>query len=234
MDALSPRCKQCGALLPAKRKLKDFCNYACRGQFRALEATGHRTGLKCSKNTKKNKALQTLKRQSVRGFSFARINSGTYRMDRPGKLGAGWLMEVSWFGGARQPWVARVGNRASEPLPLDEAKRAAVAMLRERVKAEPRDWIAELNKIAAAEVDRATLMQKRKQWPRDLVGGSRAGSMPIDHKLRDAILNAELVSVPSNAEPLSGNSFPLEFYDDDYPKLPECIRRKRAKGGGVA
>jgi hypothetical protein len=50
-----------------------------------------------------------------------------------------------------------VGNRASEPLPLDEVKRAAVAILRKRRETEPRDWIAELNKIAAAEFDRVAL-----------------------------------------------------------------------------
>ena len=83
-------------------------------------------------------------------------------------------MEVGWPGGARQRWIARVGNRASEPLTFAEAKRAAVAMLRELEGVEPRDWIAELNKIAAAEVDRVAMMKERKQWPRDLVGGARA------------------------------------------------------------
>ena len=68
-------------------------------------------------------------------------------------------MEVGWPGGARQRWIARVGNRASEPLTLDEAKRAAVAMLRERKETEPRDWIAELNKIAAAEIDRVAMQR---------------------------------------------------------------------------
>ena len=95
-------------------------------------------------------------------------------------------------------------------------------------RVEPRDWIAELNKIAAAEVHRAWMMQGRKQWPRDLVGGeSRPGSMQIDGKLRDAILDAELLAMPSHAEPLSGDGFRLEFYDDGYPKLPECLRRRR-------
>ncbi len=73
-----------------------------------------------------------------------------------------------------------MGNWASEPLPLKEAKRAAVAMLRERGKVEPRDWIADLNKIAATEIDRVALAKKRKQWPRDLVGGgSHPGSMQV-------------------------------------------------------
>ena len=71
-----------------------------------------------------------------------------------------------------------MGNWASEPLPLKEAKRAAVALLRERGKVEPRDWIADLNKIAATEIDRVALAKKRKQWPCDLVGGeSRPDSM---------------------------------------------------------
>jgi hypothetical protein len=66
------------------------------------------------------------------------------------------------------------------------SKRAALSTLHERNQAEPRDWIAELNKIAAAEVNRVALAKERKRWPCDLVGASRHGSMPIDHKLRDA------------------------------------------------
>ena len=197
-------------------------------RVRALQATSGPSGLVCAKNTKKNKALLSLRRQSVGRFSFARINPGTYRLDRPGKLSAGWLMEVGRPGGARQRWIARVGNRASEPLPLDEAKRAAVAMLRERTETEPHDWIAELDKIAAAEVHRAWMMQERKQWPRNLVGAeSRPGSMQIDAKLRDAILHAELLAMPSHHQPVSGEGFRLEFYDDGHPKLPECLQRKQ-------
>ena len=28
--------------------------------------------------------------------------------------------------------------------------------------------------------------------------------------------------------PLQGDDYPLEFYDDGYPKLPDCLRRKSA------
>ena len=218
----------CGNPLLPGRKLEDFCTYACRGQFRALQATSGPSGLIGPKNTKQNKALQSLKRQSVGRFSFTRINSCTYRLDLPGKFGAGWLMEVGWPGRARQRWIARVCNRATKPLALDDAKRAAVAMLRERRETEPRDWIEELNKIAATEVHRTWLMQGRKQWPRDLVGGkSRPDSMQIDGKLRDPILNAELVAMPSPAESPRGDGFRLEFHEDGYPKLPECLRRKQ-------
>ena len=227
MDARVCARPGCGNPLLPGRNLEDFCTYACRGPFRALQATSGPSGLMGAKNTRQNKELQSLKRHSVGRFSFARINPGTYRLDRPGKLDAGCLMEVGWPGGARQRWIARVGNRASEPLLLDEAKRAAVAMLRERNETEPRDWIAELNKIAAAEFDRVALLKERKQWPRNLVGAqSCPDSMRLDRKLRDAILDAELVAMPSHAEPLSGDGVQLEFYDDGYPKLPDWLRRK--------
>ena len=221
-------CILAGCGKPA-HKLKDFCCYAHRGAWKALRATEGRTGLSGSKNTLQNRALQTLKRQSVGQLTFRKINSCTYRVSARGEK-QGWLKEVAWAGGARQRWVAHLGNRASEPLRLEDSKRAAVALLRERGKTEPRNWIAELNKIAAAEFDRVALAQERKQWPHELLGAElRAGSMQIDRKLRDAILNAELVAMPSRAEP-SGDDFQLEFYDDGFPKLPECLRRKARHG----
>jgi hypothetical protein len=181
MDALVGRCEHCGSPLPARRKLKDYCSYACRGRLKALRATEMPSGLKGSKNTKQNKVLQSLKRQSRAGFSFARINSCTYRLDRQDKSSAGCLMEAS-PSGARQKWIVRVGNQASEPLTLAKAKRTAAAILRERGKGEPRDWIAELNKIAGAEVERAALAEDRKKWPTDILGGARQGS--IDSQTR--------------------------------------------------
>ena len=228
MDAWVCARPGCGNPLLPGRKLEDVCSYACRGQMKA-EAIQGQTGLRGSRNIKQNKALQSLKRRSVGVPTFAKINSCTYRLDRPGTLGAGSLIEVGWPGRSRQRWIARVDNRASVPLALNEAKRAAIAMLRERKETEPRDWIAELNEIAAAEVHRAWMMQGRKQWPHNLLGAeSRLGSMQIDRKLRDAILSAEVVAMPSRAEPLSGDAFPLEFYDDGYPRLPACLRRKQA------
>ena len=79
MDARVCARPGCGNPLLPGRRLKRFCSYACRGQFKALEATGHRTGLKCSRNTKRNKALQSLKRRSVGAVTFTKINSITYR-----------------------------------------------------------------------------------------------------------------------------------------------------------
>ena len=131
MDARVCARPGCGNPLLPGRKLEDFCSYACRGQMK-VEAIQGQTGLSGSKNIKQNKALQSLKRRSVGVPTFAKINSCTYRVDSPKNNGAGWLMEVAPPGGARERWIARVGNWASEPLPLKEAKRAAVAMLRER------------------------------------------------------------------------------------------------------
>src|SRR5262245_6956651 len=119
-----------------------------------VEAIRGHTGLKGSKNTKQNKALQTLKRQSVAGFSLAWINVCTYRLDRPSELGVGWLMEVAHRASEHELWVARIGQRASQTLTLADAKQAAAAILRERGrKAQHRDWIPDLNKILAAEID---------------------------------------------------------------------------------
>jgi hypothetical protein len=186
-------CRGCGCALPTTRPLKHFCKYACRGLLRVREATNHRTGLIGSKNTKQRKALQDVKRQSLSGYSFSKTNSCSIRLDRPNKRGAGWLMELAWPGGSRQRWAARIGDRASEPLPLEEAKRAAVSMLRERGKADPRDFIAELDQIAANEVDRAVLQRERRKWPLNIMGGG-AGARPcmtIEPGLREIILEVE-------------------------------------------
>jgi hypothetical protein len=202
-----------------------------------VEAIKGQTALRCSKNTKRNKALQSLKRRSVGGVTFTKINSITHRVDSPKKQGAGWLAEVAWPGSKHQRWVARIGHSASQPLTLDEAKRAAVAMLGERGPAEDRDWIADLNKIATSAVDRVALARERKRWPFDLVGAThtRSRRVEISAELCKAVLDAELgCAVKDLDEPLGGDGFQLEFSDDAYPKLPECLRRKGAKEGRSA
>jgi hypothetical protein len=198
-------CRGCGAPLPDRRPLKQFCKYACRGRSRIAEATNYRTGLIGSKNTKQRKALRAEKRASVAGYAFAKVNSCPVRLDRPNKRGAGWLMEVGWPGDARIRWVARVGNRASEPLPLDEAKRAAVAMLRERGKGDPQDFIARLNQIAASGVDRAAPMPTLTE-----------------------VMAVERANFPPLTKPPALQSAPdieIETYADGYPRLPDGLRR---------
>jgi hypothetical protein len=154
-------CLNCGAELPARRQLKTFCNYACREQFQAAKAIGVPSGLRGSKNTKQLKALRSLKRRSIAGFAFTRINEVTYRVDTRAKLSAGWIMDTGWPGNLGGRWVARVGKRTSWPLPLDEAKRAAIAMLKDPNEGHPSGGIAELNQLAV----RAVELAKKADFP---------------------------------------------------------------------
>jgi hypothetical protein len=79
----------CGKELQKQRKLKDFCSYSHRGKHvvNALDGAEYQSGLSGSKNTKRNKALRALQKQSRGDFTFHRINSVTYRTDRPCKRG---------------------------------------------------------------------------------------------------------------------------------------------------
>jgi predicted DNA-binding transcriptional regulator AlpA len=88
----------CARPLKEPRKLKDFCDYSCRGQHsvKGLDGAKYQTGLSGSKNTRKTKALRSLRKQSAGHFTFSKINSVTFRIDRQGKNGVGWLMEVAW------------------------------------------------------------------------------------------------------------------------------------------
>ena len=71
--------------------------------------------------------------------TFERINSVTIRIDTAHKKAVGWLMEVAWPAeGSGQRWVARVGNHASEPLLLDEAKKVAKEFLNKPEAQPPR------------------------------------------------------------------------------------------------
>ena len=53
--------------------------------------------------------------------------------------------------------------------------------------------------------------------------------MTIERRLRQAILNTERVlkDEESTAQPVNGDDFQLEYYSDGYPKLPECLDRRR-------
>ena len=110
----------------------------------------------------------------------------------------------------------------SEPLPLDAAKQAAVVFLREKEKpsAKP-NHIDELNQIAANEVDRAVIQRERRRWPIDLMNGGCRGFV----KEREAIIEAELAMPSENGPALEGDDYPLNYYADGYPMLPDCLTR---------
>jgi hypothetical protein len=73
-------------------------------------------------------------------------------------------MDVAWPAGVAGNWVARVGNQASEPMPLEEAKRAVVEMLKHRRKAEPFDSIARLHQLSTNAVEMKAI--DRADFPR--------------------------------------------------------------------
>ena len=114
--------------------------------------------------------MQTLKSGSVAGFAFSAINSITYRLDSRNKEAAGWLMKV---GGK---WVACVGKRRSEPMALDDAKRAAVSML--SIKGKPST--VDSNQLAAEAIDRAALEADRKREFRTMADESARRSQAAE------------------------------------------------------
>ena len=89
-----------------------------------------------------------------------------------------------------------------------------------------RDLIAELNQIAANEVDGAVLRRERRKWPLNIMGGGRQRipCMTIEPGLRRAILTGQS---EGSGEPLQGDDVQLEYYQDGYPKLPACLNRRR-------
>jgi hypothetical protein len=115
-------------------------------------------------------------------------------------------MEVAWPGGSRQRWV---GNQASEPSTLEEAKQAATAMLsKKQVKVAPRDWIKELNQTAANEVERAVVERQRRQWPLNLMGMNNKQSprwkvdpKSLDREAIQAVLDTERVLIDERVTP---------------------------------
>jgi hypothetical protein len=229
-DAVVETCLNCATPLPTPRKLREFCSYSCRGQHavNTLTCVVHTRAYIGSKNLKKTRALHTLRKQSLGAITFCKMNSVTYRIDRRTQNGVGSFMEVAWPGGApswslplkHQRWVACVKDHRSEPLPLKEAKKAATELLQGKA-APARDHFKELNQIAANEVDRAALQRERRRWPIDLMNGRRRGFVEQRH----AIIEAELAMPSENGPALQGDDYPLDYYADGYPKLPECLTR---------
>ena len=133
-------------------------------------------------------------------------------------------MEVAWPGGERKRWIVRVGDRRTEPLPLAAAKQTALAFFRQRRKIEPRthhNHIVVLDQIAAYEFDHAAIERERRRWPIDLMNGRRRGFV----EERAAIILTELAVSPKDGPAVQSADYPLEYYADGYPRLPECLRR---------
>ena len=130
----------------------------------------------------------------------------------------GYLMKIG------DKWVAAVGKQRSKPLPMYQAKVAAKDMHRSPGQDHQEDLILALNLAEAAEVDHSTIKRARSTPTIDLVGGSRRGL--VEPGLRKLILDAELHATPEFAEPLQGDDYQLDYYDDGYPVLPECLRRR--------
>src|SRR5262245_8982922 len=95
---------------------------------------------------------------------------------------------------------------------FDDAKAAASAMVRARDDGKPRDWIADLNRRAAAEVDAALRFTGDEM---------DAGTAPA----ASAAPGADKPSDP----PLRGDDYQLEYYEDGCPKRPACLDRRSSR-----
>ena len=143
----------------------------------------------------------------------------------------GYLMRIS-----RSRWIARVGKRRSEPLPHPKAMDAARRMDRERdFGTDVSDSVRALNLATAAEVDAVD----RTQWPIDVMGSQNRRRGIITPEIRVAVLATEIgfIADEGSAQPLQGDHYPLEFYEDGYPKLPEqfgnrAVASERRAGKG--
>jgi hypothetical protein len=147
------------------------------------------------------------------------INTGYGRASRA----LGYVMEI-WPG----KWIARVRNVVSLSSSLTAAKQAAIDLYRSRKNAEPKDW---LNQTVANEIDRAYWSREKRKWPVDLMGGQRHRKkeplMAVNY--RQAILDTERVLADEDRpkpELLKSDDYPLEYYEDGWPKLPACLDRR--------
>jgi hypothetical protein len=93
----------------------------------------------------------------------------------------------------------------------------------------PTNWIEKLNQAAANEIDRAYWTGEKRKWPVDFMGGARHSArrptLTVNPKLRQTILNTE--QLLKDDEPASRALVgELEYCEDGYPKLPECLDRR--------
>jgi hypothetical protein len=96
----------------------------------------------------------------------------------------------------------------------------------------PTNWIEKLNQRDAHDIDQAFWLCEKCKWPVDLMGGARHSArrpaLTVDPELRQAILDTE--HLPKHDEPTSralvGDAIKLDYYDDGYRKLPDCLDRR--------
>jgi hypothetical protein len=252
MDAIQRKCLACGEPFTAVSRRQKYCSQKCRPSTQnAFYGPLHRgaenqdlsclqpienidAGLgdfqefqTCLPQANSSKELQFEKWPPKTGKKAAcityklsdgqQINTGYGRASRA----LGYVMEV-WPG----KWVARVRDLASLPSSLTAAKQAAIDLYRSRKSGEPEDW--NLNQTAANEIDRAEIARQRRTWPVDLMGGHRQSDKrpALTVELPHAILDSERVL--KNDEPIRhpDDEPVLEYYDDGFPKLPDCLDRR--------
>jgi hypothetical protein len=94
----------------------------------------------------------------------------------------------------------------------------------------PTNWIEKLNQQVANQIDQAYWTREKRKWPIDVMGGHRHESksltLTIDSKLRRAIIDTERLLKHPAGETLKRDHTTIDFHEDGYPKLPECLNRR--------
>jgi hypothetical protein len=253
MDAIQRKCRACGEAFPGVSRRQKYCSQNCRpsaqntlhgplhrgaknpdlsclqpienidaelGQFQEFRPTRSSASFRFEEypeRTSKRAACVTYKLTDGQ-----QINTGYGRASRA----LGYVMEI-WPG----RWVARVRDLVSLPSSFTAAKQAAIGLYRLRKSGEPKDCIEGLNQTVANEIDRAYWTREKRKWPVDLMGAHRQSAKPqftVDHKLRKTILDTERVLEDHGpvGETLKGDDVSLEFHEDGYPRLPDCLDRR--------
>jgi hypothetical protein len=96
----------------------------------------------------------------------------------------------------------------------------------------PTNWVEKPNQHDVYGIDQAYWTREKRKWPVDLMGGARHNTrrpaLTVEPKLRQSIIETEwlLKEDEPNSHCLSGDDIQLEYYEDGYPRLPECLDRR--------
>src|SRR5262249_47204320 len=94
----------------------------------------------------------------------------------------------------------------------------------------PTDLVEKIKQREPDDIDRANWTREKRKWPVDLMGGARHSApwptFTVDPKLLQTILDTEqlLKEDELTKNVLMGDE--LAYYEDGYPKLPECPDRR--------